>query len=76
MQVILTHVLGHAAIGGCFGLSVSLALIVSDLAHIFQMIANASMPQLTALAFVSIFTLLFAAGATLSGLIFEADEGN
>lgn len=76
MRFVFAQVLGHAVMGACLGLFVSLLLIVGDMAPVFQMIAHASTPKLMTLAFVGVFTLFFTVGAALTGLIFEAMEAS
>jgi hypothetical protein len=56
------------------GAFLSLTLIVSDAAHIFEMIVNSSSPRMTALMFVGIITAILVVGSAISGLIFSAIE--
>jgi hypothetical protein len=62
----------HLAIGVGLGLVLSLALIVGNGGHVFEMIVNSSAPKATMALFVGVTSSLMGVGATLSGFVFTA----
>lgn len=66
----------HLAMGAGLGAFLALSLIVTDARHIFDMIVNSSAPRLTIAVLVSTFVLIFAIGASLTGMIFISMEDN
>lgn len=68
------EIAGHVATGMCLGTFLALTLIVSNTARVFDMIANASAPAMSAAVFVGAFAAFFAVGATLTGLLFSLME--
>jgi hypothetical protein len=59
----------HAAMGAAMGLSFCLVLLVTGQQDLANMIAHNSEPRLAALLLVSFVSLIFAAGATLTGMV-------
>jgi hypothetical protein len=67
---ILLEIASHTAMGVALGLGFSLALTSIDAFGIATLIANSLQPRATLGIFVGTFTLAFAVGATLTGLVF------
>jgi uncharacterized membrane protein len=65
---------GHLTMGGALGASLAISLLLCNAQNVFQMIVNSTAPNLMIVVFVSTFTLIFAIGATLTGLIFILEE--
>jgi tetrahydromethanopterin S-methyltransferase subunit D len=68
------EIAGHVATGACLGTFLALTLIVSNTARVFDMIAGAPAPAMSAAVFVGVFAAVFAVGATLTGLLFSLME--
>jgi hypothetical protein len=71
---ILLEMACHTAMGVALGLGFALALTFVDAFGIATLIAHSFQPKLTLAIFVGTFTLAFAVGATLTGLIFTMME--
>ena len=71
---ILLELAGHAAMGAAVGLGFSLALMIFDAFGLKALIASSVDPRSTALVLVGTFTLAFAVGASLTGLVLTMVE--
>jgi hypothetical protein len=71
---ILLELAGHAAMGAALGLGFSLALFFFDVFGLKSLIAASADPRSTALVLVGTFTLAFAVGASLTGLVLTMVE--
>lgn len=60
----------HTAMGVALGLGFAFALMFMDAFGIATLIAHSFQPKVTFALFVGSFTLAFAVGATLTGLVF------
>lgn len=72
----LRELLVHLAMGVSLGLLLSLGLIVSNGAHVFDMIINSATPKVTMVMFVGIVSSLMGVGAALSGFVFTATDNS
>ena len=66
---ILLELAGHAAMGAALGLGFCLGLMFFDAFKLKSMIAASVDPRSTAIVLVGTFTLAFAVGASLTGLV-------
>ena len=66
---ILLELAGHAAMGAALGLGFCLGLMFFDAFELKSMIAASVDPRSTAIVLVGTFTLAFAVGASLTGLV-------
>ncbi len=71
---IVLEMASHTAMGVALGLGFSLALMLIDAFGIATWIAHSFQPKVTLALFVGTFTLAFAVGATLTGLVFTIME--
>jgi hypothetical protein len=71
---IMVEIACHTAMGVALGLGFALALTFIDAFGIATLIAHSFQPKTTLAIFVGTFTLAFAVGATLTGLIFTMME--
>jgi hypothetical protein len=65
---------GHAIMGAAIGLGFSFVLIFFDGFGLKPLITHAADPQWTAVVFVGTLMLVFAVGATLTGLVLTMME--
>ena len=56
--------------GATLGLSLAIALMMTNDRHVFNLLANDADPGLATAVFVGVFVLIPAIGASLSGLVF------
>lgn len=68
------QLVGHLTMGGVLGASLAISLLLFNAQNVLQMIVNSTAPKLMLVVFVSTFSLIFAIGATLTGLIFALEE--
>ncbi len=73
-RILWTELAPHLAMGIGLGFFVVTFIVVSDIRHVPEMIANSAEPQLTMLTLVAVLVLFFAVGATLTGLLFILAE--
>jgi len=66
----LLKLAGHLFMGASLGTSLALALIMTDIGRIFEMIVSSAQPRITILVFVGVLGSICAVGATITGLIF------
>jgi hypothetical protein len=66
----------HAAMGTAMGLSFCLLLVLMGRPDLASMIAHDATPKVTAIALIGFTSLMFAVGATLTGIVLMiVDEG-
>jgi hypothetical protein len=65
---------GHLTMGALLGTGLAIALIVMNSRQVLEMIAHSSAPRITAIVFVSVFTLICAVGASITGFLFTVAE--
>ena len=68
------QLVGHLTMGAALGASLAISLLLCNAQNALQMIVNSTSPKLMLVVFVSTFSLIFAVGATLTGLIFVLEE--
>ena len=73
---LLHRLLPHLAMGVNLGSLFALTLIVMDAAHVRDTLSSLASPRLATLAFVLAASVLFAAGAGLTGLLYEQSESS
>jgi hypothetical protein len=71
---LLRALAGHFIMGAGLGAFLALSVMAAAAPGISQMISNAASPGLTRMILVTVFALIFAVGATLTGWIFTAME--
>lgn len=71
---ILLEMAGHAAMGAAVGLAFCLGLILFDAFELRSMIAGSLDPGSATIVIVGTFTLAFAVGASLTGLVLTIVE--
>ena len=60
---------GHAAMGTAMGLGFCLALVLTGWHDLANMIAHNAAPKVTAIMLIGFTSLMFAVGATLTGMM-------
>jgi hypothetical protein len=65
---------GHLAMGALLGTGLAIALIVLNSQQLLEMIAHSAAPRVTTIVFVSMFMLICAVGASITGFLFMVAE--
>jgi hypothetical protein len=70
----LSQLVPHLAMGASLGAALALALLFTGASRVGTMLMNAPEPVPATLLFISCFASMIAAGATITGVIFEQVE--
>jgi hypothetical protein len=65
---------GHAAMGAAMGLGFCLLLLITGRQDLTNLIAHNPEPKVTAMVLIGFVSLIFAAGATLTGMVLMTME--
>ena len=71
---VLLGLAGHTAMGVALGLAFAFVLTLMDTFGVMNLVAHSADPKATMIVVVGSFTLAFAVGATLTGVVFMMME--